>query len=163
MFRTCSSTSPRSSRPPGARWWIRTPEERVAIVDDEGVRYSGRGSDPNARRLTPDTPIRIGGIGAIFAELTTLAPVDGDGLALDERIADFLDGTRLPESLTVGDLVTHSGGIPDYVMSIESTKRLMDVAGVMWTPPRPSTSWRTARSDTSMGFGPSSRSSTSGS
>lgn len=106
----------------------------VAVIDDDGATFVSRGSDPEGQQLTPDSPFRIGGVAAMFAELTILALADGGLMDLDSPANHYLDGTGVPDAVTVADLVRHTSGIPDYAMSIETTERLLDVASVMWTP-----------------------------
>ncbi len=106
----------------------------IALIDATGATFVERGADPAGRHLSPDTPMRIGGVGAMFAELTTLVLADEGEVDLDAGVNRYLDATGVPDAVTVAELVEHTSGIPDYAMSIETTERLLDVASVMWTP-----------------------------
>ncbi len=68
----------------------------IALIDPTGATFVERGADPTGRHLAPDTPMWIAGVGAMFAELTTLVLADEGEIDLDVGVNRYLDASGCP-------------------------------------------------------------------
>lgn len=96
------------------------PGASVAVFDSDGVVYEtalgARTLDP-VEPATPDSLFHVASVTKAFTAVALLQFVEDDDLALDEPVRDYLDVVEdVPgEPITVGELLTHSSGIPSDV------------------------------------------------
>lgn len=100
---------------PGATAAIVLPDGTLAIA------ATGLADVENNRTMTPNTPMLAASIGKSFVAATVLA-LEAEGvLARNDRVAAHLGNrdwfARLPNhnTMTVGDLLRHTAGLPDHV------------------------------------------------
>lgn len=100
---------------PGATAAIVLPDGRVVAA------ATGLADVENGRAMRPDTPMLAASIGKSFVATTALA-LEADGvLGRDDLVAAHLGDrdwfARLPNhaTMTVGDLMRHTSGLPDHV------------------------------------------------
>lgn len=96
------------------------PGATVAIFDVDGVIYEtalgARTLDPVAP-TTPDSLFHVASVTKCFTAIALLQFVERGDLALDDPIGDYVDVLQdAPgDPITVGELLTHSSGIPSDV------------------------------------------------
>jgi CubicO group peptidase (beta-lactamase class C family) len=76
----------------------------------------GKPGDGNARPLDGDTIFEIGSIGKVFTALLLADMARRGEVALDDPVAKYLPGIRMPErdgrAITLEHLATHTSGLP---------------------------------------------------
>ncbi len=91
----------------------------VKVYKDNQVIYYeafGYADFTTKRKLSPETPFRIGSISKTFTSVSILILKERGKLLLSDTIGKFI--IYLPESyqkVTIEELLTHTSGIPDYV------------------------------------------------
>jgi D-alanyl-D-alanine carboxypeptidase len=119
---------------------VSTPEGKgafmVAVVDAGGaVDYASEGSDPAGIPLTPDAVFRIGSITKVFTAALTLSLFDDGEVDLDSPVTDYVTRVRVPDDVTVRDLLQHTSGIPNYTDSpMRLVSRALDDPQRVWLP-----------------------------
>ena len=100
---------------PGATAAVSLPDGTLLVV------ATGLADVESETPMTPQTPMLAASIGKTFVGATVLA-LEADGaLARTDLVSDYLGDrawfTRLPNNatMTVGDLLRHSAGLPDHV------------------------------------------------
>jgi D-alanyl-D-alanine carboxypeptidase len=100
------------------------PGVSAAVILSNGrscTAASGQTDFTGGRGLTPNDPILAGSIGKTFVAAFAMQLVEEGKLALDDKIAKWLDDrswfAKLPNAndITVRMLMNHSSGIPDHV------------------------------------------------
>ena len=90
-------------------------EGKVAWAGVRGIADMATGA-----KITTDTPFDIASVSKQFTATAVLLLSDAGGLTLDDSVRDHLPD--LPEwatAVTVGQLINHTSGIPDYIDLLE--------------------------------------------
>jgi D-alanyl-D-alanine carboxypeptidase len=108
----------------------------VAVVDASGsVEYAGQGFDPSGGPLTPDAVFRIGNITRVFTAALTLTLVDDGVVDLEAPVTDYVTRVRVPDDVTVRDLLQHTSGIPNWTLLPPNPwSRALDDPQRVWLP-----------------------------
>lgn len=93
---------------------------------DEPLRVCVAGSaDTTGTPLTADDVFQVGSVTKPFVAVVVMQLVEEGALTLDDDVSDHLPGIAVAEGVTVGQLLDHSSGIPEYV----TPSLLLDVLG----------------------------------
>ena len=90
----------------------------VGIIEPGGRRVVAYGhlDQGSSRSLDGDTAFEIGSVGKVFTALLLADMVRRREVALEDPVAKYLPGVKLPErngrSITLLDLATHTSGLP---------------------------------------------------
>lgn len=108
----------------------------VAVIKaDETIVYASEGSDPAGSKLTPDDVFRIGSITKMFTAALTLVLVDEGLVKLDSPVTEHVTRVRVPDGVTVRNLLEHTSGIPNYTDAPAVPMRdPLNDSGHVWTP-----------------------------
>lgn len=108
----------------------------VAIAEADGaIAYASKGSDSAGSPLTPDEVFRIGSITKMFTAVLTLLLVDDGLVELDSLVTEYVTRVRVPDGVTVRNLLEHTSGIPDIADSPAGPMREpRDDPQHVWTP-----------------------------
>jgi CubicO group peptidase (beta-lactamase class C family)/superfamily II DNA or RNA helicase len=100
-----------------------TPGCAVGVLDDGAVRHAagyGAADLDAGEPITAETVFDIASVSKqITAGVVMDLVLDGD-LSLDDPVADRLPDLDLPPDVTVGDLVHHTSGLPDYIELLDA-------------------------------------------
>ncbi|MCJ7781022.1 MAG: beta-lactamase family protein [Acidimicrobiia bacterium] len=108
----------------------------VAIAETDGtIAYASKGSDSAGSPLTPDEVFRIGSITKMFTAALMLLLVDDGLVDVDSLVSEYVTRVRVPDGVTVRNLLEHTSGIPDYTDSPAGPFREpWDDPEHIWTP-----------------------------
>ena len=89
------------------------------VSDSRGLIWEGAAGSvagPSSAPMQADTPFEIASITKMVTAATVLKLAERGRINLDSRLADILpaDQARGFESATIQQLLTHTGGLPDY-------------------------------------------------
>lgn len=108
------------------------PGAALAVVEGDELVYAEGFGARDLESNAPATPDTLFGIGSCTKSFTTLAVMQlvADGkLAVDDPVSDYVDhfGDVDGDDVTVGDLMTHSSGMPSDGSAVVLIQRLMGV------------------------------------
>ena len=114
----------------------RVPAVTAAIGDADGDRWLVASGTPQMRggggRVPVQAQFRIASITKLFTATVVLQLVEEHRLSLDDAVSRYVD--EVPSNgATVRHLLNHTSGIPDYSMTQELSKQLLDDRQRRWS------------------------------
>ncbi|SOC25040.1 CubicO group peptidase (beta-lactamase class C family) [Ureibacillus xyleni] len=87
----------------------------LILKDNKEIFKKGYGMAGSNIQNTPSTPYQIASLSKTFTAIAILQLVEKKLLSIDEPIDTFFPEYPNAEQITVGHLLSHSSGIPDYL------------------------------------------------
>jgi len=119
------------------KWWLRgdIPAVVVGITHSDGRTWLGVSGTPERAgpvAVTTDARFRIASITKVFVAVVVLQMVEEGKLGLDDPLSRHL--TDYPtRGVTIRQLLNHTSGIPNYSMSDDFNKNLLNDRERRWT------------------------------
>ena len=121
---------------------IATPGISIAVVnqDESHTFTSGLSDQENQIKMNPDHVLMNGSIGKTYVAAVVLNLIDDGKLRISDPIStylsDYRDLHRIPNAneLTIDHLMTHTSGIPRYIMDPSIWSFVKDDPLKSWTP-----------------------------
>lgn len=95
-----------------------TPGCAVGVLRDGAVRFQAGYGAADLEAGTPITPATVFDVASVSKQITAGVVMDlvtEGGLTPDDAVSDWLPALEIDPTITVGDLVHHTSGLPDYV------------------------------------------------
>ncbi len=114
-----------------------SPGAAVMVIRNDEVLYAaGYGYADLERRepITPQTSFRLASVSKQFTAMAVMILADRGELAYDDPLAKYLpELARFGDGITLRNLLTHTGGLPDYYDALEaaSTDHMPDTGEAM--------------------------------
>ena len=121
------------------------PGASVAIVWDDGRQWlgaSGWADVKNKEPMTTGTAFALASVSKTFTAAVVLQLVEEGKLSLDTRVATLLPAYKLHPRMTVGQLLDHTSGLPDYFLNAKIDRPLQAAPDATWTAEQ---TWRYVR------------------
>lgn len=109
----------------------------VLAVDGPGTTWAGssgtrrHGAGP---AVTVRDRFRVASITKLFVATVVMQLVEEGKLDLADPLADYLPGFPRAERITLGQLLDHTSGVPDYTQVEGFGERLLEERDRVWTP-----------------------------
>ncbi len=112
------------------------PGVSVAIVWDDGRQWLGASgwADVQAKEpMTTGTAFALASVSKTFTAAVVLQLVEEGKLSLDTNVASLLPAYNLHPRMTVGQLLDHTSGLPDYFLNARIDRPLQATPDATWT------------------------------
>ena len=109
----------------------------VLAVDGPGTSWAGSSGTrrPGAgAAVTVRDRFRVASITKLFVATVVMQLVEEGKLDLADPLADYLPGFPRAERITLGQLLDHTSGVPDYTQVEGFGQRLLEERDRVWTP-----------------------------
>ncbi|MEM9037160.1 MAG: serine hydrolase domain-containing protein [Actinomycetota bacterium] len=107
----------------------------VAVIDADGEVLSATdGNALDGEHPGTADPVRVGSISKVFTSLATLSLVADGEVALDDRASAHVSRVPVPDGVTVRDLLQHTSGIPEHIVTEGFFDSLAHDRLRRWTP-----------------------------